>query len=178
MARPTIYSEELASEICRRIAGGASLREIARCRDMPCVATIVSWIIHRDDFYSAYMKARQCQAHVIADQILEEIYDLARDIPVGQNAMPTVLARKYKLDNLRWYLTKMLPREFSERPLLAMEELGRAQITIYLPKKDSGDGARLIEAMAQEVGEAEGDAAGTEGDAEPYASTNQKGRRS
>jgi hypothetical protein len=101
MARPTTYTDELGSEICLRLGNGASLRDIARCVDMPCLSTICGWIVKHNAFYQEYIKARQAQAHIIADEIIELIYNLTMDIPEGQSAMPAVLAKKYQLDNLR-----------------------------------------------------------------------------
>jgi hypothetical protein len=139
MARPTLCTPDISAEICDRIAGGASLREIARDRTMPCVRTISRWIVHNDDFYHDYIRARQAQAHVIADEILELIYNLTEQIPEGQAAMPTVIARKSQLDALRWYLKQMLPKEFGEQPLLSLNTVN-TEVRVYLPKKDDYPG--------------------------------------
>jgi Bacteriophage Sf6, terminase small subunit-like len=55
---------------------------------MPAVSTIVSWVIRHDAFHGEYLRARQCQAHVLADEILGLIDGLTKDIPEGQGGMP------------------------------------------------------------------------------------------
>jgi len=47
LGRPTLYTEELAAEICRRLAGGESLRRICEDDHMPGASTVVDWHIGR-----------------------------------------------------------------------------------------------------------------------------------
>jgi hypothetical protein len=126
-----MFTPELGREICGRIAAGASLRDIARCRDMPAIRTISEWVANNDSFYEDYTRARQQRAHVIADELLELILGLTKDIPAGQAAMPHVLARKYQLDHLRWYLSKILRHEYGDK--LEVETTNRYNVVVSLP---------------------------------------------
>ncbi len=42
--RPSIYSPELAQEICARIAGGETLKGICEDDDMPCARAVLYWL--------------------------------------------------------------------------------------------------------------------------------------
>ena len=42
--RPTLYSDELAATICRRLAEGESLRKICANPTMPDKSTVLSWL--------------------------------------------------------------------------------------------------------------------------------------
>jgi hypothetical protein len=107
MVRPCEYTAALGAEICDRLSAGATLKEIARDKTMPCVSTMTRWVVEdREGFAADYLRARQCQAHVLADELIEMIIGLTKDIPDGQSAMPHVLARKYQLDNVRWFLAR------------------------------------------------------------------------
>ncbi len=63
--RPTIYSQKLASEICRSLAIGESLVEICREGKMPGYSTVMEWLFKRYepgdprcDFPDMYARAR------------------------------------------------------------------------------------------------------------------------
>jgi len=60
--------------------------------------------------------------------------------------MPMVLARKAQLDNYRWYLKTMLPREYGDQPLLVNNS---ATVHVYLPAKDQLPDDDYIEGNVQ-----------------------------
>jgi len=71
--RPTIYTEELATTICRRIAEGESLRSICADEAMPSASTICRWLLEPDKktFWEQYAHARNVQAELMFDELLE-----------------------------------------------------------------------------------------------------------
>ncbi len=69
--RPTLYSEDLAADICARIADGQSVREIARTDDMPDKATIFRWLPKHPDFRDQYAKACEARTQYLADELLD-----------------------------------------------------------------------------------------------------------
>ena len=50
MARPTDYTEEVATAICARLADGESLRQVCQSDDMPDKATVLRWIPRHPEF--------------------------------------------------------------------------------------------------------------------------------
>jgi hypothetical protein len=144
MARPTSFTPEIAEEICARLSAGASLMEVARDKNMPCVSTITRWVVEdRGGFYQDYMKARQCQAHVVADELLGLIDGLTRNIPDGAGGMPMVLARKEQLANIRWFLSKVLREQYGDQ--VRVEHAHHAQVVVYLPELHSPTAPELLE---------------------------------
>jgi hypothetical protein len=80
--RPSIYSDELAAEICGRIASGETLVAICEDEDMPNRRTVTKWLMEdRGGFYAQYSRARAIQTHVeddvnvsIADNAYEDYH--------------------------------------------------------------------------------------------------------
>lgn len=119
--RPTIYSEEVAAEICSRIASGESVRSIGRDPKMPAFQTIMLWLVDgkHNDFLDQYAVARKIQAEALAD----EIFDIAddgsndwmerngKDDAPGYSANGEHIQRsRLRVDTRKWYLSKVLPR--------------------------------------------------------------------
>jgi hypothetical protein len=69
--RPSTYTDEIAREICERIAAGETLTAICLEEDMPSMRTVSGWLMRRPEFYSEYARAREAQMHIEAEQIRE-----------------------------------------------------------------------------------------------------------
>jgi hypothetical protein len=70
--RPSLYTEELADEICLRMAEGESLRAICAEAGKPNFSTVMQWVIEdRGGFHAMYRRAREVQAHNLAERALE-----------------------------------------------------------------------------------------------------------
>jgi len=66
----TIYNEQLAEEICTRMALGETLTTILAGEGMPSDRTVLLWRRTHPDFDVAYIKAREDQMHAWGDQIV------------------------------------------------------------------------------------------------------------
>ena len=44
--RPSLYTEVLAAQICRRLAEGETLRAICRDPGMPAISTVMGWLFN------------------------------------------------------------------------------------------------------------------------------------
>jgi hypothetical protein len=67
----TRYKPEFAEEVCRRMAEGASLREVCRDNGMP-ESSVRQWVRDdRDGFAARYQAARALQVESWSDQIIE-----------------------------------------------------------------------------------------------------------
>lgn len=144
--RPSIYTNELADSICRRLAAGESLRRICMEEDMPNADTVYQWVIEdRQGFSDKYARAREIQAEVMFDEIL----DIADD---GSNDYMTITKGDFsyniedkevtnrsrlRVDSRKWYLSKVLPKKFGDKldltsdgkklptPIIALNEICR-----------------------------------------------------
>jgi hypothetical protein len=73
VGRPSLFTTELGDEICNRIADGESLRAICEDAEMPHKATVFRWLSteQHKDFRNQYIRARDVQADVIFDEMLD-----------------------------------------------------------------------------------------------------------
>lgn len=107
--RPSIYSSELADEICSRIAGGESLRGICKEAAMPTVSTVLLWVVQdREGFSEQYTRAQDAKGSYDADRT-QEVYDAVErgDIDSGQ--------ARVMFDILRWSAERRAPKRYSSK---------------------------------------------------------------
>lgn len=122
--RPTLYTEDIAAEICSRLSNGESLRRICRDEHMPAEATVRSWAIDPNHPIAAqYTQARQVGFLSMADELLEISDDgsndwMEREDPdnEGYEANGEHLQRsRLRVDTRKWLLSKMLPKVFGDK---------------------------------------------------------------
>ena len=110
MARPSLYTQQLADEICERIAAGESLRKICIDKHMPSAVTAHAWLNRADSaFLKQYVRARDCQADLYAEQIIT-IADGVADNEQTQRDRLRVDARK-------WVAARLAPKKYGDRVL-------------------------------------------------------------
>jgi hypothetical protein len=116
--RPSIFTQEIADEICKRIATGESLIQICKDEHMPCRDTVHAWLLEEDKkaFSDQYTRARDAQAEYLFDEILE-LSDEAPDQIVGDDKSDNarVQAKRLQVDSRKWYLSKVLPKKYGEK---------------------------------------------------------------
>lgn len=120
MARPTIFSEELADAICERLASGESLVRICGGDDMPGTTTVFRWLQTIPAFRDRYAMAREAQAERMADEILDIADDGRNDVwkdDAGNVKVDTdVIARsRLRVDSRKWLMSKMLPKKYGDK---------------------------------------------------------------
>lgn len=119
--RPSVFTPELAREICVRIAAGESLKGICRDDDMPSDATVREWVIDdREGFSSQYTRAIQARAMIWAEEIMEIADDGAQDTYIDENGNERtnheVVARsRLRTDTRKWMLSKVLPKVYGDK---------------------------------------------------------------
>jgi hypothetical protein len=131
--RPSIYTQELAMKICSRIAAGESVKTIGYDSEMPNASTIHAWVLedkkedrlnaNEEGFSKKYARARDIQAEVMFDDILEIADDGTNDfmtITKGKESYNTedreVTNRsRLRVDSRKWYLSKVLPKKFGDK---------------------------------------------------------------
>jgi hypothetical protein len=106
--RPSLWSETLEDEICRRIAAGRSVNSVAKDEDMPSDFTIWKWMNEKESFSRKYARAIEARAMAHAD----EISDLTKRVVMGE--VPPDVAR-VALDGLKWTASRLLPKIYGDR---------------------------------------------------------------
>jgi hypothetical protein len=130
--RPTKYTQELADEICARIADGQSLREICRDDDLPVMSTIMLWAAkdrralaeNKESDYKGFSEQYEsaCEARLLMHA--EELLDIADDGTndwmertdregqnIGWQVNGEAMQRsRLRVDTRKWLLSKLLPK--------------------------------------------------------------------
>lgn len=107
--RPTVRSPELAATICREIAEGRSLRRICASKKMPAKSTVIDWLREDVAFSVQYARAREAQAEVLADEIIE-----LADKAIGKTTAE-VQGHRLAVDARKWVASKLRPRKYGDR---------------------------------------------------------------
>lgn len=95
--RPSDFTDEIADEICERIAAGETLTAICQDGGMPHLSTVARWLMRRPEFSQSYAHARETQAHVEAEQI-RDIADNLALLPEHKKVM--IGARQWRAERL------------------------------------------------------------------------------
>jgi hypothetical protein len=123
--RPSLYTPELAAEICARLAEGQSLREICRNDHMPSESRVREWAsTDREGFSSHYATAREIGYRRMADELLEIADDGTNDWVKRQRqdgSTETVFDAEHyqrsrlRVDTRKWLLSKALPKIYGDK---------------------------------------------------------------
>lgn len=105
IGRPSLYTPELATQICARLAEGESLRAICRDDAMPARSTVIAWVLENKAFSDQYAKAREIGYRDMAEEILEIADDKAGDAQRD----------RLRVDSRKWLLSKALPKIYGEK---------------------------------------------------------------
>jgi hypothetical protein len=110
---PALYRKALAERVCREIAQGKSLVAICKLAWAPSYTTVMKWRREIAEFTHMYARAREDQADVMADAIVE-LAD--RATPKNYNAM------RLRVDARKWVASKLKPRVYGDK--LTQEHTG------------------------------------------------------
>lgn len=120
MARPRKLTAKLGTDICVRIAQGHTLRKICSFEGMPAVSSVMRWVIEDPEFAEKYNAARQVQAHILADEIIEisdtEEHDVTETGDGVTRVNHDVINRdRLRVDSRKWYVAKVLPKIYGDK---------------------------------------------------------------
>jgi hypothetical protein len=123
MGRPSIYSDELANDICTRLGLGQSLRRICLDEDMPSLRSVMGWLTTKPDFLQQYTRAREIQAETQFDELID-IVDQPPELAhvVGKDGelievkfdSSYVQWMKLRVDTRKWTAARMAPKKYAE----------------------------------------------------------------
>lgn len=150
MARPTIYTPELAALILNRISDGQSMREVCRDEAMPARETVRPWLRDNDEFRGLHAQARQEQMDALGEEILEIIDDASNDWMDRNDGHggttrvpdPEVVARsRLRIQGRQWLMSKLAPRKYGDKlaiggdegaPPIKLDDVGLARKLAFL----------------------------------------------
>lgn len=117
MARPTLYSRDIADLVCDRIATCTDgLEVICASEDLPGKTTVYKWVAgDTDGFAERYARAKALQATVSVD----EMGDVAVKTLKGE--YDPQAARVY-MDAVKWRAAKLDPKKYGDRSTTVHED--------------------------------------------------------
>jgi hypothetical protein len=129
--RPTIYTEELAENICSQLAEGISLRTICLQEGMPDKATVFRWLRINKQFCDQYARAKEESTDAMSEDILFLSDGAIAVIKGGAEKKSSALGQAVRLqvDTRKWIMSKMKPKKYGDK--LDMTSDGKA-ITVEL----------------------------------------------
>ena len=127
--RPSTMTDAVTATICERIAAGESLVSICRDDAMPCYTTVQTWLGLHEDFAARYARAREDQADVLADEML----DIAREKSGDQIANAD---KRLLLDTLKWRAGKLRPKVYGDRQTVDQTVSGEIAHTVRVVLTD------------------------------------------
>jgi hypothetical protein len=104
------YAPEIANAILERVSSGEPLRQVCRDEGMPPESTFRQWVRDdRDGLAARYEAARRSMIDCFADEIVL----LANRDDLDAND------KHVRIDTLKWLCSKVAPRRYGERLLVA-----------------------------------------------------------
>lgn len=99
---------ELEERICEMLARGHSMAKICRRKDMPAESTVYKWLAEGGAFSERYTHAREQQADLYADEIIE----IADNCPPVQEE---IAKAKVRIDARKWKAARLAPKKYGDR---------------------------------------------------------------
>lgn len=129
MANASIYTEEIAEEICRRISEGEPLRQICRDEHMPAWQTVYDWIRDKEDLSKRIARARELGHDAIAEETVE-ILDTPPErcmTEFGDKVDPGYVQwQKNRAEQRLKLLAKWSPKKYGDK--IGVEHSGTVQL--------------------------------------------------
>ena len=151
--RPSIYTQELATEICNHIADGKSLRTIAAMENMPAQSTIMLWLDGtRPEFSEQYARAHEAYADKLAEETLLIADDSSQDTYVDADGnvktdTEAIQRSKLRVDTRKWLASKKAPKKYGDKVAIGgADDLGPVQ-TVTKEMTDAERAVRLSRAI-------------------------------
>lgn len=149
MGRPTLYTEELGTEICTHIANGLSIRKIEVLEGMPARETIRRWLVEEDkpEFQAQYTRAREDQADYYADVIV----DIATECEADSQK---IAKARLEIDTIKWVASKLKAKKYGDKlhmagdddnPVIIKDESRKGKMLAMLTEEQLREMARLDE---------------------------------
>lgn len=121
LGRPTIYTQDLADTICTYIATTSkSLRKICEIVGIDPI-TITRWLREKDDFCIQYTHAKEEQADLMCDEIMEIADDSSNDIDRIDDFGNPIENREFisrsrlRVESRKWLASKLKPKKYGDK---------------------------------------------------------------
>jgi len=117
MAKP--YSPRLFTDLCARIADGATLPQACRAEGVTNCSTVFRWLGKYPKASEMYARAREARAELHAEEILAISDDGSNDYMEVEGKTVVdhehIQRSRLRVDTRRWLLSKMLPKQYGDK---------------------------------------------------------------
>lgn len=136
MGRPSLYSDEMAQKICEHLIQGKPLTpDRTRKSGLPNPSTIFRWIEEREDFRERYVRAREFQAYVYADETID-IADTEEDAAKARN----------RIEIRKWHAAKMAPKVYGDLQRVEVTaDIGATAASVLMQLTERAKAAKQLE---------------------------------
>ena len=135
--RPSVFTPEIADEICERIGNGEPLAVICRVERMPHRSTVAGWCLSRPEFAARYAFAREigfdsiaAECLEIADTPLEGIRTRTGKDGIEITREDALGHRRLQIETRLKLLSKWCPQRFGDRIDVSASVAGEVKIII------------------------------------------------
>ena len=132
IGRPSEYNPIIANKICDLVATHTyGINKLIRMYGLPDDMTISRWRFEHDDFDGQYARAKQRQAQLIAEQLVD-MCDIA--VNVNEHGHDTVdsgvvALLRVKVDAIKWQASKLVPKLYGDKV--------QTEVTIVVKHEDA-----------------------------------------
>lgn len=122
MGRPTLYTEELATDICCRVAAGDDVQSVCNAVGIS-LRTLHLWREVHEDFMQAYARARHRSGEASESRI-QGVMDAVRNGEIDSNTARVLL------DGEKWLAAKRAPRTHGDK--IELEHSGQVNTAMLV----------------------------------------------
>ena len=133
--RPTMYTEELANEICKSVASNTTgLAHICKkYSHFPTSETIRTWRLEKPVFSAKYAKAKADQIDFLVEEALEVARADNKDTIIDDNGMAKcdhewIGRSRLHVDTIKWYASKLAPKIYGDAHKIEDAEVQNAAL--------------------------------------------------
>lgn len=98
------YSQEIANDICERVANGETLQVIADFYNVS-IGTILNWVTKKDNADN-YARAREAASDLFESKIIERIQTVTSE---------SAAADRVAIDALKWIAARRSPKKYGDK---------------------------------------------------------------
>ena len=117
--RPTLYTDDIADKLCEALAMGSSMVKACSEEGMPSPRTVYKWIREKEGFLQNYEKAKEDQADLFAEEVVE-ISDNAQGDYIAVEGVPQLVSEniqrsRLRVDARKWTASKFKTKRYGDK---------------------------------------------------------------
>ena len=96
------------------------MASICRADDMPCESSVYGWLRKNEEFLQNYTRAKEDQADLLAEQIIEIADETSNDTVTGKDGQEIANSEwinrsRLRVDARKWVAAKLKPKKYGDK---------------------------------------------------------------